>query len=93
MRSEVLCVDDFGETAGDEEAVRLLLDLVKRKAEGGAKVILTTNLVPDKTYSGWQGGMRTLRARVGERVWSRLLGACGPDKMVEVQGADWRTGA
>ena len=82
---DVLCVDEAGpDNSITQKAIDYMVDMLCRFIDRGGKLIVTTNMIPegDRLDPAYH-----LRARWGERLWSRLSNA-GP--IIEVGGRDWR---
>ncbi len=73
---EVLALDELGAERASSWSVRELETLLHRFEEQEQLLLITSNLKPEQ-----------LRAQLGARVTSRLMGLC---QFIEVDGIDFR---
>lgn len=80
-RTGLLVLDDIGaEAVGNREwLLDRLFHVVGSRHAGCRPTVFTTNLTP-----------KALRARLGERIWDRVMEMCGPERIVHVAGPNLR---
>ncbi|MCB9522735.1 MAG: ATP-binding protein [Myxococcales bacterium] len=78
----VLAVDELGKGRGTDWELGVLDELISKRYNAGRTTLFTTNFSPSLTE-----GRDSLRERVGERIYSRLVEMCEFEPM---QGRDYR---
>ncbi len=78
----VLAVDELGKGRGTEWELGVLDELISKRYNAGRTTLFTTNLNPTLAE-----GRDSLRERVGERVFSRLVEMCAFEPL---RGRDYR---
>ncbi|WHM41315.1 ATP-binding protein [Streptomyces sp. BPTC-684] len=86
MRTPLLLLDDLGAAKNSEWTEEINFRLLSWRAEHHLPTIITTNLAPVRTERT-DPRQPVLRARVGDRILSRLSGMCTP---VHLDGPDRR---
>jgi len=98
---DVLVIDDLGKGRGNDWELEVLDELVGRRYNAGSMLIATTNYrdvaprVPrgrDREPGENRDGFvyESLQQRVGDRIYSRLLGMCA---VLPMEGDDYRRSA